>query len=96
MTVIGWPPILRCFEQLKNIVFQLVQIDRLKRLSVIKIGSQRIGKIGLLVEQFYPQSIRPPIFEGWPQALSTFNASATERAPTCYSCVICHYLFPNL
>jgi hypothetical protein len=49
-----------------------------------------------LVEQFHPQSIRPPIFEGWPQALSTFNAGATERASTCYSYVICHYLLPNL
>ena len=55
------PPVLRVGNECREIFLERRQVEVLELLRVIEVLAQRIGLAGMLVQEFEPQLVRPPV-----------------------------------
>ena len=61
VAVVGGPPVLRACHQLKEVLSQRLEIERLEGLGVVERAAHRVGERRVLMEHGEIQLIRPPI-----------------------------------
>ena len=61
MAEIRRPPVLRVGHQRREIFFHRRVVEALELLRVVEVLAHRIGLAGMLVQQFEPQLVRPPV-----------------------------------
>ena len=64
MAEVGRPPVLAVGHQPDQIGLERLVIELLEGFGVVECFTQRIGSVGMLIEQINTQLIRPPIFVG--------------------------------
>ena len=55
------PPVLRVGHQLDQVLLQRLVVEALELLRVVEFLPHRVGLRGMLVQQFQPQPVRPPV-----------------------------------
>ncbi len=58
------PPVLRVGHQLDQVLLERLVVEALELLRVVEALAHRVGLRGMLVQQFQPQLVRPPVAVG--------------------------------
>ena len=80
MTVVGRPPVLGCGQGLDDVLLHFSEVERLERLSIVKILIHRIGQGGMLTQDVQFQLIRPPVTVSCSAARAFLGGCSRKRA----------------
>ena len=64
VTVVRWPPVLRCRHRRIEVLLERFDVEGLEMLGVVEILFQRIRQVRMRVEHGEIQLVRPPILVG--------------------------------